>query len=79
MCAVLTWSAVCCHVAVTGAVSVVATVDATVFVIGTSVWPVFRQPQMVEGFSHTKKARPVTGKTTNLSVKSLPPASNIHH
>ena len=42
-----TWSAVCCHVTVTGAVAIIAAVDAAVLVIGTRIWPVVWQPQLV--------------------------------
>lgn len=43
----LTWSAVCCHVTVTGAIAVITAVDATVLVIGTCIRPIVWQPQLV--------------------------------
>lgn len=53
----LTWSAVCCHVTVTGAIAVIAAVDAAVLVIGTCIWPIVWQPKLVQRFAHAEKAR----------------------
>lgn len=53
----LTWSAVRCHVTVTGAIAVIAAVDATILVIGTRIGPIVWQPQLVQRFAHAEKAR----------------------
>lgn len=70
----LTWAAVRCHVAVTGAVAIIAAVDAAVLVIGTCIRPIVREPQLVQRFTHAEEARSVMRKTTALSIKNLQPS-----
>lgn len=70
----LTWAAVRCHVAVTGAVAIVAAAaDAAVLVIGTRAWPVVWQPQLVVRLSHAEEARSASRKDTRLSIRTDPP------
>lgn len=52
---VLTWAAVGGHVAVAGAVSSVAAVDAAVFVVGTGVGPGVWQPRLVHTLAHVQQ------------------------
>lgn len=47
LCIALTWPAVCCHVTVTGAVTIIAAIDATLLVIGTSIRPIVWHPKLV--------------------------------
>lgn len=42
-----TWPTVRCHVAVTGAIAIIAAVDATIQMIGTRIGPIVWQPQLV--------------------------------
>lgn len=67
----LTWSAVCCHVTVTGAIAVIAAVDATIFVIGTCIWPIVWQPKLVQRFAHAEKARSAIRQTRGMPIKTL--------
>lgn len=67
----LTWAAVSCHVTVTGAVAIIAAVNATVLVIGTCILPIVWQPQLVQRLTHAEKARPATRRTTVLSIKNF--------
>ena len=75
----LTWSAVCCHVAVTGAIAIIAAVDAAVLVIGICVRPIVWQPQLVERLPHAEEARSAMRKSTALSIKTccLPRKSHM--
>lgn len=71
----LTWAAVRCHVAVTGAVAIVAAADAAVLVIGARVGPVVWQPQLAVRLTHTEEAGSASRKDTRLSV-TPPPTPN---
>lgn len=74
----LTWAAVRCHVAVTGAVAIVAAAaDAAVLVIGTRVWPVVWQPQLVVRLTHTEEAGSASRKDTRLSIRPAP--AHLHN
>lgn len=65
----LTWAAVRCHVAVAGAVAIVAAAaDAAVLVI----WPVVWQPQLVVRLTHTEEAGSVSRRDTRLSIRTAP-------
>lgn len=74
----LTWAAVGCHVAVTGAVTIVAAADAAVLVIGARVGPVVWQPQLVVRLTHTEEAGSASRKDTWLSI-TPPPTPNSFH
>lgn len=60
----LTWAAVRCHVAVTGAVAIVAAADAAVLVIGARVGPIVWQPQLAVRLTHTVEAGSAWRKDT---------------
>lgn len=70
-----TWSAVCCHVTVTGAIAIIAAVDAAVLMIGTCIGPIFWQPQLVQWLAHAERDSSATRRTTELSVKTC----CLHH
>lgn len=73
----LTWAAVRCHVAVTGAVAIVAAADAAVLVIGARLGPVVWQPQLVVRLTHTMEAGSASRKDTWLSI--TPPPTPLTH